>query len=100
MPVKLIMTWNILPNHEQEYFDFLVREFVPSLNRLGFELSDAWATIYGNQPQVLISAILPNELEAEERMAKPEWLDLLDKLQRFIQDFELKLAPVKPGFQF
>lgn len=100
MPVKLIMTWNILPNHEQEYFDFLVREFVPSLNRLGFELSDAWATIYGNQPQVLISAILPNELEAEERMAKPEWLDLLDKLQRFIQDFELKLAPVKSGFQF
>ncbi len=100
MPVKLIMTWNILPNHEQEYFDFLVREFVPSLNRLGFELSDAWATLYGDQPQVLISALLPNELEAETRMAKSEWLDLRDRLQQFIQNFECKLAPARQGFQF
>ena len=41
MKLKLIMTWNILPNHEQEYFDFLVRKFVPNMNRLGFELNDA-----------------------------------------------------------
>jgi len=100
MPVKLIMTWDILPNHEQEYFDFLVREFVPSLNRLGFELSDAWATIYGDQPQVQISALLPNESEAEQRMAKPEWMELKEKLQQCIQNLECKLVPARQGFQF
>ncbi len=100
MPVKLIMTWNILPNHEQEYFDFLVREFVPGLNRLGFELSDAWATIYGDRPQVLVSAVLADEQEAEQRMARNEWHELKEKLQRYILNFECKLAPVRPGFQF
>lgn len=100
MPVKLIMTWDILPNHEQEYFDFLVREFVPSLNRMGFELSDAWATIYGEQPQVMICALLPDEWEAEQRMAKNEWMELLEQLQKYIQNFEYKLVPAKQGFQF
>ncbi|NMA12459.1 MAG: hypothetical protein GX933_04645 [Chloroflexi bacterium] len=100
MPLKLIMTWDILPNHEQEYFDFLVREFIPNMNRLGFELSDAWATLYGEQPQVLIAALLPDEAEAERRLSKPEWLELKEKLQRFILNFSSKLVVARQGFQF
>lgn len=100
MPLKLIMTWDILPNHEQEYFEFLVREFIPNMNRLGFELSDAWATLYGEQPQVLIAALLPDEIEAERRMSKPEWLELNEKLQNFILNFNSKLVVARQGFQF
>ena len=50
------MTWDIAPEHEQEYFEFVVREFIPGVQRLGFELSDAWATVYGDQPQILVGA--------------------------------------------
>ena len=58
--VKLIMTWDILPEHEQEYFEFVIREFIPGVQRLGWELSDAWATVYGAAPQILVGATLPN----------------------------------------
>ena len=27
---KLIMTWDIAPEREQEYFEFVVREFIPA----------------------------------------------------------------------
>ena len=40
MPVKLLMSWDIAPEHEQEYFEFVVREFIPGVQRMGFELSD------------------------------------------------------------
>lgn len=99
MKLKLIMTWNILPNHEQEYFDFLVRKFVPNMNRLGFELNDAWATVYGDRPQVMVTALLPVEAEAEERMNSREWHDLLEKLQEYVLDFEDKLVPARNEFQ-
>lgn len=99
MKLKLIMTWNILPNHEQEYFDFLVRKFVPNMNRLGFDLSDAWATIYGDRPQVMVTALLPGEIEAEERMNSDEWNQLIDRLQEFVTDFEEKLVPARNEFQ-
>jgi hypothetical protein len=54
MAVKLIMSWDIQPEREQEYFEFVVREFIPGVQRLGFELSDAWATVFGSEPQILV----------------------------------------------
>ena len=44
MALKLLMTWDMIPGREQEYFEFLVREFVPGLQRLGVEPTEAWYT--------------------------------------------------------
>ena len=62
MSVKLIMTWDILPEHEQEYFEFVVREFIPGVQRLGLDLQDAWATVYGEHPQILVGATFPTTI--------------------------------------
>ena len=61
MALKLIMNWDIEPAKEQEYFEFVVREFIPGVQQLGFELTDAWATVYGDQPQIMVGAILPGK---------------------------------------
>ena len=45
LAVKLLMTWDILPGREQEYFEFVVRDFIPELQRMGMEPSDAWFTM-------------------------------------------------------
>ena len=100
MQLKLIMTWDIAQEQEQEYFDFLIRQFLPSMNQLGFELNDAWATVYGDRPQVMVCALLPDELEAERRMAQKKWRVLMDKLQDYVENFEMKLVPAQKGFQF
>jgi hypothetical protein len=55
LAVKLLMTWDILPGREQEYFEFVVRDFIPELQRMGMEPSDAWFTMYGNHPQIMAS---------------------------------------------
>ena len=97
---KLIMTWDITAGKEQEYFDFLVHTFVPRMNQLGFELTDAWATIYGDCPQGLVTALLPDELEAERRMAQNDWHVLIDQLEGFVDNLEMKLVPAADGFQY
>ena len=56
MSIKLLMTWDILPGREQEYFEFLVRDFIPALQNLGMEPSDAWYTMYGEHPQIMAAA--------------------------------------------
>ncbi len=100
MTAKIIMTWDILPEREQEYFEFVVREFIPGVQRLGFELSDAWATVYGEQPQVLVGAVLPSNGEAEQLMNSSEWLSLRNKLQDFVSNYTQKLVQGRGGFQF
>ncbi len=100
MQHKLIMTWDITEGMEQEYFDFLIHTFVPRMNQLGFELSDAWATVYGDCPQVMVTAILPDEQEAERRMAQNDWKVLVSQLEGFVTGLEMKLVPAANGFQF
>ncbi|HWQ46877.1 MAG TPA: hypothetical protein VN376_08425 [Longilinea sp.] len=100
MTVKLILTWNIAAQKEQEYFEFVVRDFIPGLQRLGFDLSDAWATVYGDYPQILVGATLPSLSKAQSLINSGEWISLNNRLQEYVQNYEMKLVPVQGGFQF
>jgi hypothetical protein len=100
LAVKLIMTWDIMPEREQEYFEFVVREFIPGVQRLGFELSDAWATVYGSQPQILVGAIIPSKGRAQQLLDSSEWRSLHNQLQDFVHNYDQKIVDATGGFQF
>ncbi len=100
MPVKLIMTWDILPEHEQEYFEFVVREFIPGVQRLGLDLQDAWATVYGTHPQILVGATFPPSVNPNTIMNSSEWISLHNQLQDYIENYTQKLVNPQGGFQF
>jgi hypothetical protein len=100
MPAKLILSWDILPGHEQEYFEFVVREFIPGVQRLGFDLTDAWATVFGGQPQIMVGAVSDTRQHLKEMLDTPEWLDLQLKLAALIENYQQKIVTAKDGFQF
>lgn len=100
MAVKLIMSWDINSDHEQEYFEFVVREFIPGVQRLGFELSDAWATVYGSQPQIMVGAVLPTAAKVRRVLNSAEWKSLHNQLQTFVRNYSQKIVPARAGFQF
>ncbi len=100
MAVKLIMTWDIAPEHEQEYFEFVVREFIPGVQRLGLELKDAWATVYGSRPQILVGAVLPTVVKAHQVMHSTEWKSLHNQLQDYVVNYTEKIVEARGGFQF
>lgn len=99
-PVKLLMSWDIAPEHEQEYFEFVVREFIPGVQRMGFELSDAWATVFGPQPQILVGAVAPTSTRAREIMGSSEWKSLQNQLMDYVRNYQDKIVDVRTGFQF
>lgn len=100
MSVKLIMTWDINPEHEQEYFEFVVREFLPEVQKFGFKLSDAWATVYGDQPQILVGAVLPTYQKVLKITDSEEWIMLVNNLLNFVTDYKQKIVSASGGFQF
>ena len=100
MPAKLILTWDISPNREQEYFEFVVREFLPELQKMGFKLSDAWVTVYGEYPQIMVGAILPSIGEIEEIISSEKWISLENKLRDFVTGYKYKIVTANGGFQF
>ena len=100
MPVKLIMTWDIAPEHEQDYFEFVIGEFIPGIQRLGLEPTEAWATIFGDYPQIQVGMIAPDAGSARRIMASQDWSQLQEKLFTFVANFGYKLVPARGGFQF
>ncbi len=100
MQGKLIMTWDINPEHEQEYFEFVVREFLPEIQKQGFQLSDAWVTVYGQQPQIMVAAVLPSIGQIKDVTASDQWASLISRLMDFVTNFKEKIVPATSGFQF
>jgi len=100
LSVKLIMTWDIIPEREQEYFEFVVREFIPGVQRLGFMVEDAWATVFGDQPQIQVGAVYDSYSEAKIKIQSADWISLQNRLLDYVKNYQHKLVPIHPGFQF
>ncbi len=99
MAVKLLMSWNILPGREQEYFEFVVREFIPEIQQLGLETTEAWVTVYGDQPQILAAAKTTNAEDLRQIILSQEWDALTTRLLDYVKDLEFRTVQERPGFQ-
>lgn len=99
MAVKLLMTWDILPGREQEYFEFVVRDWIPGLQRLGMEPSDAWFTMYGEQPQIMTAAQMPTINSLQRILDSSEWQSLTQQLLDYVEHFAYKVVQSRSGFQ-
>jgi len=94
------MTWDIAAEHEQEYFEFVIGEWVPSVQRLGFQPIDAWATVFGAYPQIQVGLLADSAQKAREFMGSSDWRTLEDRLRNFVKNYSYKIVPARNGFQF
>ena len=94
--VKLLMRWDIKPEREQEYFEFMVREWVPGITKLGLEPTGAWYTAYSQSKRAqIMSEGLAEDLDTMRRILKSkEWLKLHEKLL----DYYKKLVGLEKRF--
>jgi hypothetical protein len=99
MAAKLLMSWDIKPGVEQEYFEFVVREFVPGITKLGLQPTEAWYTVYGNCPQILTAGVAETSDAIRKILATEEWQALQDKLESFVDNLERKVIRAGGGFQ-
>jgi hypothetical protein len=101
MANKALLTWNIRPGSEREHFQ-RIRAFVNKLATLGLDLSDAWYTIYGDSPQVLLGIVAQDEQEEplERVLSSSGWIELLKELEQYITDYRQRIVEIKGQFQF
>ncbi len=97
--VKLLMTWDILPGREEDYFEFHIRKFIPALESLGVALSEAWLTVYGEQPRLMAEAKLPNLKSARKMLVSKAWGELGNQMDELVENFSFKVINAQNGFQ-
>jgi hypothetical protein len=100
MKMKLLMQWDIRSGRDSQYLEFIVGEFLPSVARLGLEIKNAWYTLYGDVPQILISGVAPSGQALHEILGSQEWESLLATLSQYVNNFQTKIVPDRDRFQF
>jgi hypothetical protein len=99
MTVKLLMMWDIKQGREAEFFEFQVREWVPGLQRLGLEPTDAWYTMYGASPQIMIGGTAKTLKSMKQILSTEEWQALKNQLLTMVDNYNQKVIRSSGGFQ-
>ena len=97
--VKLLMSWDIIPGSESEYFEFIVREFAPGIMKLGVQPTEAWYTVFGEGPQILTGAVAEDLPTMKSILASGDWLKLQNKLFDYVTNFDFKIVRATGRFQ-
>jgi hypothetical protein len=98
--VKLLISYDIVPELQQAYYEFVLGEFIPSAQSLGLVLSEAWHTAYGDYPVRLNGFVARDKPSLDRILSGSEWRQLEDKLKRFVTMYDKRIVAFREGFQF
>jgi hypothetical protein len=97
---KLLLTYEIKDEQLQEYYQFIMGQYVPTLQSMGLQMSEAWQTAYGDAPNRLIGFVCADRDTMTALLASENWATLNEQLDNFVLDFSYKVIPYRGGFQF
>jgi hypothetical protein len=98
--VKMLMSYDVVPELQQAYYEFVLGEMVPTAQSMGLVLSEAWHTAYGDYPIRLNGFVARSRQDLDRILASTEWQQLEEKLKRFVNGYHRKIVVYREGFQF
>jgi hypothetical protein len=87
------MEWDIKTGREQDFSEFVVREFAPKLMQLGVQPSEVLYTMYGEGPQMLAIGIVESREKATTIVHSGGWQNLHAKLMNYVTNYRLRVVP-------
>jgi len=97
--IKLLMNWDIKSGQEQAYSEFVVKELVPSMTQMGLHLTEAWHTLYGEGPQIMVGGVTEDLESMQQILSSDDWQKLHQKLQNFVANYSHKVIRASNRFQ-
>ena len=98
--VKLLMSYDIIPETQQTYYEFILREFIPKVQEMGLAVTEAWHTAYGEYPVRMTAFVAPDMETLRSVLHSQEWERLNEQLERFVTNLQFKAVRHREGFQF
>lgn len=94
-----MLSWDIQPGQDQQYFEFVVREWVPGITRLGLQPREAWYAVYGDCPQITTTIVTDDLDQMREIIDSADWERLHDRLLEYVINYDQRIIRSSPGFQ-
>jgi hypothetical protein len=99
-PVKMLLTYDPLPEHREAYFRYVLGEFVPALEQMGLKMSEAWHTAYGDYPLRLAGFVAPDRATMQEVLDSRTFADLEARFKEYVVNYSRRVVPFYGRFQY
>jgi len=91
MPVKFDQYWTIVAERYQEYQKFIIKDFIPGINRLGIHTVAGWTVLVGSYAEILFEGVA-NDLDLIEIALKDsKYKKLKDNLLNYVKGYKTKV---------
>lgn len=97
---KLLLSYEVKGNAVEDYYRFMLGRYVPIIQAMGLEMSEAWHTAYGDYPNRLVGFVSRDQETLTKVLNSDTWSTLNQELQTYINDFDYKIIAYQEGFQF
>ncbi|MEN8781740.1 MAG: hypothetical protein ABF292_11555 [Desulfobacterales bacterium] len=96
MTVKLNHYFSINPIKSKEYKKFIIKKFIPGVNRLNMHTVAVWSVMVGAYSEIIFESVA-NDLDLlEKALRDPEYQKLKSDLFNYIKNYQTKVL-VKTG---
>ncbi|WP_420641215.1 hypothetical protein [Candidatus Leptofilum sp.] len=95
--LKLLLSYEVLDTKLQAYQQFVIQQYVPAMQMMGFQVSEVWHTAYGEAPNRLVGFVCRDRQTVDDLLDNEMWLTLNSQLEEYVTEFSYKLVPYQRG---
>ena len=91
MPVKLNHYWTVIPDRNEAYQKFVIKEFIPGVNRLNLHAAAGWSVLIGSYSEIIFESV-SNDLETLEKALRDKrFKELKASLLNYVKNYKTKV---------
>src|SRR5574337_2062292 len=92
---KFNQYWNIIPGAEKEYSEFVASDHIPTLEKVGLEVTAGWRVVVGSGPYILSECSAASLIDIARAIDSDEYRRVTHKLRStLVTDYHSRiLAP-------
>lgn len=96
MPVKLNSYWTINQEKYQEYNKFIIKKYIPGINKLGLHTLAGWSVLVGAYSEIVLECAGNDLSLLETVMRDKKYKELKSTLLNYVRNYKTKVL-VKTG---
>jgi hypothetical protein len=89
--------WDIRPEKDREYKDFLFSDYLPTMSRLGISITDSWFRMAGDGPQIMAIGESDSYSVMKSAIESREFKAIEVRLQDYVENYSKQMTHKSAG---
>ncbi|MBI5667007.1 MAG: hypothetical protein HZC41_03295 [Chloroflexi bacterium] len=97
---RLLLQYDIRLDMYEPYYEYVIKDFVPTLQGMGLYMVAVWHTVYGDYPERQVEFVTESLETLHEVLQSERWEALETRLKSYTLRYQRRIVRYRNGFQF